>query len=78
MERTLNEMRPGEACTVKSIRGDGALKKRLLDMGFMRGTRVEVMKVAPLGDPVDIKVKGYHLSLRKQEAASVLVEVKNV
>ncbi len=74
MEKILSELKPRESGKVKKIYGEGALHKRLLDMGIIKGTKIEVTKVAPLGDPVDIKVKGYHLSLRKEEAAQILVE----
>ncbi|MCK4822381.1 ferrous iron transport protein A [bacterium] len=72
--RVLSELKPGEIGKVKRIEGEGRLKKRLLDMGVVSGTIVEVIKVAPLGDPIDIKVKGYHLSLRKEEAVQILIE----
>jgi Fe2+ transport system protein FeoA len=76
MEKILSELRPKESGMVKNIFGKGPLYKRLLDMGIIKGSKIEVAKVAPLGDPIDIKVKGYHLSLRKEEAAQILVEVK--
>ena len=75
MEKILSELKPNESGKVKKIFGEGTLHKRLLDMGIIKGTKIEVTKVAPLGDPVDIKVKGYHLSLRKEEASQVLIEV---
>lgn len=75
MEKKLSELKPREAGRVKRVSGEGPLHKRLLDMGVIRGTEVEVVKVAPLGDPIDIKIKGYHLSLRKQEADGISVEV---
>lgn len=74
MEKILSELKPKESGKVKNIFGEGTLHKRLLDMGIIKGTKIEVIKVAPLGDPVDIKVRGYHLSLRKEEAAQILVE----
>ena len=74
MEKILSELKPNESGKVKKIFGEGALHKRLLDMGIIKGAKIEVIKVAPLGDPVDIKVKGYHLSLRKEEAAQILVD----
>lgn len=75
MEKILSELKPKESGRVKKVYGDGALHKRLLDMGVIKDTKIEVIKVAPLGDPIDIKVKGYHLSLRKEEAAQISVEV---
>ena len=74
-ERNLSELKPGEKAKVQGISGKGLLKKRLLDMGVIAGTPVEVLKVAPLGDPIDIKVKGYQLTLRKAEASQVQVIV---
>ena len=56
------------------VRGVGRTNKRIADMGVVPGTPVEVERIAPLGDPIDIKVKGYHLSLRKKEAAAITVE----
>ena len=75
MEKALSELKPKESGKVKKICCEGTLHKRLLDMGIIKNTAIKVMKVAPLGDPIDIKVKGYHLSLRKNEAAQISVEV---
>lgn len=75
MEKLLSELRPKEKGLIKNIYGEGPLHKRLLDMGIIKGSKVEVVKIAPLGDPINIKIKGYHLSLRKKEAAQILVEV---
>ncbi|MBS3918363.1 MAG: DtxR family transcriptional regulator [Deltaproteobacteria bacterium] len=71
---TLRDLKPGEKGKVIKIKGKGNLKKRLLDMGIVPGTEIQLKKVAPLGDPVDILVKGYHLSLRKGEARDILLE----
>ncbi|MDI7261959.1 MAG: DtxR family transcriptional regulator, partial [Thermodesulfobacteriota bacterium] len=71
---TLRDLKPGEKGKVLKIKGKGNLKKRLLDMGIVPGTKIQLEKVAPLGDPVDILVKGYHLSLRKEEARDILLE----
>lgn len=76
MEKILSELKPKESGRVRKVYGEGVLHKRLLDMGIVKGATIEVTKVAPLGDPIDIKVKGYHLSLRKEEAAQISVEVK--
>ena len=73
--KILSELTPGEKGKVKQITGEGRLKKKLLDMGVIPGSEVEVIKVAPLGDPIDIKIKGYHLSLRKQEAKQISIKV---
>ncbi len=70
---TLRDLKPGEKGKVIKIKGKGNLKKRLLDMGIVPGTEIQLEKVAPLGDPVDILIKGYHLSLRKDEAKDILI-----
>lgn len=72
--RNLGELKPGDSAKVLRISGGGPLKKRLLDMGVIAGTPVEVLKAAPLGDPIDVKLKGYHLTLRKAEAAQIIIE----
>ena len=72
--KTLREVKVGETATVKKIGGEGALKRRIMDMGITRGTEVYVRKVAPLGDPVEITVRGYELSLRRADAEMVEVE----
>lgn len=74
---TLDKLKPGQRGKIVSVGGGGGLKRRIVDMGVVRGTPVEVVKVAPLGDPIDVKVKGYHLSLRKQEAASISIEAES-
>lgn len=71
----LSAIGPGVQCTVRHMRGRGPNRRRLADMGICRGVPLEVEKVAPLGDPIDIKVRGYHLCLRKDEAAQIMVEV---
>ena len=70
---TLRDVRVGESCTVARLTGSGALKRRIMDMGLTKGTRVHVRKVAPLGDPLELTVRGYELSIRKDEAAGVEV-----
>jgi Fe2+ transport system protein FeoA len=70
----LSELKPKERGTVLKVGGSGAVRRRILDMGVVPGTEVEVVKVAPLGDPVDLLVRGYHLSLRKEEAREILIE----
>jgi ferrous iron transport protein A len=72
--QTLREIRPGEEVTVVKIHGDGGLRQRFMDMGITKGTVVQVRRVAPLGDPMEIMVRGYELSLRKEDA--VLIEVR--
>jgi len=72
---TLDRMKPGQRAKILKVRAaSGATNRRLVDMGVTRGTIVEVERVAPLGDPMEVKVKGYHLSLRKEEARGISVE----
>lgn len=71
---TLKETKCGETVTVKRLLGEGALKRRIMDMGITKGTDVYVRKVAPLGDPIEITVRGYELSIRKGDAENILVE----
>ena len=73
--KLLNELEKGEKGRIVKIGGKGSVHRRLLDMGLVSGSEVEMQRVAPLGDPIEIKVKGYNLSLRKEEAASIQVEV---
>ena len=73
--RPLNELNPGEKGTIIKIGGRGAIRRRMLDMGMVVGSEIEVERQAPLGDPIEMKIMGYHLSLRKEEAAGVQVEV---
>lgn len=72
--RTLKDLSPGESAKVIRIVAEGALKRRIMDMGLTRGTMVTFRKVAPLGDPIEITVRGYELSIRKDEAQHVVVE----
>jgi Fe2+ transport system protein FeoA len=71
----LGDVSSGQKAKVVKVGGEGPLKKRLLDMGIIPGCSVKVERVAPLGDPVEITVRGYALSLRKEEAAVVMVEI---
>ena len=71
---TLKEIKVGETVTVVKLHGQGAVKRRIMDMGITRGTEVHVRKVAPLGDPVEVNVRGYELSLRKADADMIEVE----
>jgi ferrous iron transport protein A len=70
---TLRDVPVGASCTVKRLIGSGALKRRIMDMGITKGTRVKVRKVAPLGDPLELSIRGYELSIRKYEAESIEV-----
>ncbi len=72
--RTLREIPCGETVTVVRVYGEGALRRRILDMGLARGTKVTVRKVAPLGDPMELTIRGYELSIRKADAEMVEVE----
>ncbi|HPD90044.1 MAG TPA: FeoA domain-containing protein [Bacillota bacterium] len=72
---TLDELQVGKRAVIKSVGGEGALRRRLLDLGLTPYTPVMVRKVAPLGDPIEITVRGYELTLRKDEAAAVIMEV---
>ena len=72
--KTLKETKCGETVVVAKLGGVGALKRRIMDMGITKGTSVYVRKVAPLGDPVEITVRGYELSIRKGDAENILVE----
>ena len=72
---TLDKLKPGQKGRVTKIIGRSGANKRIADMGVVPGTVVEVERVAPLGDPIDVKLKGYHLSLRKQEASNISVKV---
>lgn len=70
---TLRDVKIGETCTVVKLHGEGAIKRRIMDMGITKGVVIKIVKVAPLGDPIEINVRGYELSLRKADAD--LIEV---
>ena len=70
---TLGEAKVGSTVRVEKIEGDGAYKRRIMDMGITKGTELYIRKVAPLGDPVEITVRGYELSVRKNDAECVIV-----
>lgn len=70
---TLREAKIGQTVTVKKISGEGAVKRRIMDMGITKGAEVYVRKVAPLGDPIEVTVRGYELSLRKADADMIEV-----
>ena len=72
---TLNELKIGAAAVITAVGGDGALRCRLLDMGIIPKTRGTLQKVAPMGDPIEIRVRGYELTLRVEEAEKIEVEV---
>ena len=70
---TLDELKIGKTGYIKSVGGEGALRLRMLDMGLVPGTKVAVIKIAPLGDPIEIRVRGYELTLRKEDTRLITV-----
>ena len=72
--KTIGDMKVGETAKVARLNGEGAVKRRIMDMGLTKGVQVTVRKVAPLGDPIELTVRGYELSIRKDEAVKVEVE----
>ena len=72
--KTLKETKIGETVKIVKLHGEGAVKRRIMDMGLTKGTEVYIRKVAPLGDPVEVTVRGYELSLRKADAEMIEVE----
>ena len=73
---TLKDVEIGQTVTVTRLCGEGAVKRRIMDMGIIKGTEIYVRKVAPLGDPIEITIRGYELTLRKTEAELVTMEVR--
>lgn len=69
----LSQLKVGQSARVEEVLDQGSLSQRLLEMGIIRGTAIEVIRFAPMGDPIDIKIRGYHLSLRREEAHGVIV-----
>lgn len=78
MEKSLDTFSLGESGIIKSVSGEGKIKRRLFDMGITPGAEVYMRKKAPLGDPIEITIRNYELTLRKAEAACVVAEVKKV
>ena len=72
--KTLKDIKVGNSATVTKLNGQGAVRRRIMDMGITKGVKIDVCKVAPLGDPLEIKVRGYQLSLRKADAEMIEVE----
>lgn len=72
--KTLKEVKIGSSARVVKLHGEGAIKRRIMDMGITKGVEVYVRKVAPLGDPIELRVRGYELSLRKEDAEMIEVE----
>ena len=71
---TLNEIPVGGVCTVIKLNGTGKLRRRIMDMGITKGVEIKVVKIAPLGDPMELNVRGYELSIRKSEAECIEVQ----
>ena len=71
---TLKEVKCGQTVKVKKIEGAGAVRRRIMDMGITKGSEIYVRKVAPLGDPIEVNIRGYELTLRKYDAEMILVE----
>ena len=71
--RTLKDVKVGESASVIKLNGQGAVRRRIMDMGITKGVKIDVCKVAPFGDPVEILVRGYKLSLRKEDASMIEV-----
>ncbi|MBQ3210341.1 MAG: ferrous iron transport protein A [Oscillospiraceae bacterium] len=72
--RTLRDLKTGESSRVVKLHGEGAVKRRIMDMGITRGVEVYVRKLAPLGDPIELTVRGYELSIRKADAENIEIE----
>jgi len=73
--KTLRDLKIGQTGVVVRVKGKGSIKQRMMDMGVVSGSEVRVIRVAPLGDPIEISLKGYNLSLRKSEAQDIMVEI---
>ena len=71
--KTLRSVKVGQTAVVRRLTGEGAVRRRIMDMGITKGAEIHVRKVAPLGDPIEVTVRGFELSLRKDEAGNVLV-----
>jgi len=76
MELRLSDLEPGQKGVVLSIKGSGATRRRIMDMGIVRGSKMKVIRRAPLGDPVEFEIRDYNLTLRKKEADSILVSLE--
>ena len=72
--KTLKDVKIGETAVIEKLHGEGALKRRIMDMGITKGTEIFVRKVAPLGDPMELNIRGYELSIRKADAEMIEVE----
>lgn len=76
MEKTLDKFKVGEVGTILSVSGEGVIRRRLFDMGVTPGATVKMVKKAPLGDPIEVTIRNYELTLRKEEAKTVLLNVE--
>lgn len=76
MEKFLNELQPGESGTVVKLIAEGKVKRRLFDMGVTPGVHILMKKTAPLGDPIEVTLRGYELTLRKDEAKNIVMDIK--
>jgi len=74
MEQSLKDIPCGQSGTVRKIAGEGAVRRRIMDMGITKGTEIFVRKLAPLGDPIEVTVRGYELSLRGEDAKNILLD----
>ncbi len=76
MIKSLNNLKQGETGKIRSFKGKGEVRKHLMEMGLVRGSDIKVERVAPLGDPIEVKIKGYSLSLRKEDAKKIEIEIQ--
>ena len=74
MTRTLKDLNPAESGKIKRVVGHGPIRRRIMELGLVPGTELTMERYAPMGDPVEVKNKGYHLSLRKEEADTIILE----
>lgn len=72
--KTLRDVKVGKSCKVVKVHGEGALRRRIMDMGITKGVEIHLRKVAPLGDPLELSLRGYELSIRKSEAEKIEIE----
>ena len=75
---TMDELKPGQSAFIRAVGGDGALRHHLLDMGLTPQTEVMLQKIAPMGDPIQIQVRGYELTIRREDAAKIALEEESV
>lgn len=74
MERSLKDLKPGDKAVIARVDGEGAVRRRLMDMGVTKGVEVLIRKVAPMGDPIEVNIRGYELTFRKSEAEKIYIE----